>query len=157
MSTDNMLGNQWDVFIDGDPSPFQMTVSVGQTLTLQPITTQRFGADPVCHMVNGRSLELSFQFQEWTIDDLKRWNGITANTAAVNKLPAVGTKMPSHNVRLHNANADDNSMDIVFPSVVFHGMGFNVDGSADAKQDVKATAQRDAATGDVVQIGYVQA
>lgn len=154
--TDNMKGNQWDVFLAGNPSPFEMSVSVGEALDLAPITTQREGTTPIAIMVQGHKTELTFEFQEWTIDDIKRWNGIIAATASVNKLPAVGTKMPTVHIRLHNAgDGEDTSKDIVFPAVVFGGMGFSIDGGPLAKQQVKGTAILDAATGDVVQIGYV--
>jgi len=152
----NVQGNQWDVFLGGSAAPFEMSVSVGEGLDLAPVTTQRNGTTPIAMMVQGHKTELAFEFIERTIDDMKRWNGITAPTAPVNKLPAVGSKMPAIRVRLHNAaDGNDTTKDIVFPAVVFGGMGFNIYGGPVAKQQVKGTAILDAATGDVVQIGYV--
>ena len=158
MSTDNLRGNQWDVFIDDNDASFQMTVSVSPGLDLGPITTQRHGSTPIAMMVQGHKADLTFEFQEWTIDDLKRWNGITAATANVNKLPPVGTQMPTHKIRLHNAgDGQDTSKDIVFLKVVFGGAGFTIDGGPQHKQQVSGTAILDAASGDVVQIGHVEA
>jgi hypothetical protein len=156
--TNNLRGNQFDVFINGADAPFHMTVSVGPGLDLGPVMTQRHGSTPIAMIVQGHKADLTFEFQEWTIEDLKRWNGIVANTAAVNKLPAVGTKMPTNSVRLHNpGDGADTTRDIVFPAVVFAGVGFNIDGTANHKQSVAGTAILDAASGDVVQIGYVAA
>jgi len=155
--TANIRGDLWDVFIDDNPAPFSMYVNRGKHLDTVPITTQRYGTTPIASMIQGHMCALSFEFQEPTLDNLKLWDGIVAATVPVNKLPAVGTLLPTHEVRLHNPTDPDNSKDLVYPKVCFHGHANNSDGQGELRSPVEATAHRDPTTGDTVQIGWVEA
>lgn len=154
--TANIRGDLWDVFIDGNPAPFSMFVNRGKHLDTVPVTTQRHGTTPIASIIQGHMCALSFEFQEWTIDNIKMWDGIVAATASVNDLPALGTLLPTHAVRLHNpSDGADTSKDLVYPAVVFHGHANNSDGQGELRLPVEATALLDAASGKVARIGYV--
>lgn len=145
----------FEIYIGGTIAPFHMTVSKSESLDMVPITTQRYGTTPIGHLIQGHKADLVFEFQEWTIEDLKRWDSIVAETATVNKLPGVGTLAPTNTVRLHNAgDGDDTSKDLYFPKVTFMGTAFNADGQNEARQSVRGVAVRDLSSGDLVQIGW---
>lgn len=152
----NIKGNQFDVYIDHGDAPFQLTVNAGPALVLENVETQRLGKSPIGAMVTGHMTELTFEFQEWTKEDIKRWNGITAVNASQNYLPPVGTLMPKHHIRLHNrGDGADTTKDICYPAVSFRGMALSIDGGPVAKQQVSATAFVDLDSGHSAIIGYV--
>ena len=153
--TANIRPNLWDVFIDDAAAPFSMFVNKGEHFSSVPITTQRYGTTPIAMLIEGHMCQLSFEFQEWTVYNLKLWDGIVAETAPVNKLQAVGSRLPTHSIRLHNpADGADTSRDLVFPAVCFQSHAFNSDGTKELKNAVTGTAIRDTTSGDVVQLGY---
>lgn len=118
----NIKGDIWDVYIDGSLAPFDATWDVGENLDIHMVTTQRQGSSPIAALVQGQKCEMSFVFQEMTRDNCMRWNGIAGAAATENPLPPVGTKLPTHTVRMHNpTDGADTTNDIYMPKVSFKG------------------------------------
>jgi hypothetical protein len=156
MNEDNVKGDFWQVFIDDVAAPFSSTLDVGEGLDVHRVTTQLYGTTPIGTILQGQKADLSFTFQELSVAESMRWNGITGVAAAENPLPPVGTKLPTHSVRLHNpADGADTTNDIYMPKVSFLGFSMSVSGTGNAEQKVPALAMMDLATGVLSQIGWV--
>lgn len=152
----NVKSDIWLIYIDDIDAPFHSSVSIGEQLDIHPVTTQRSGSTPIAHLVQGHKCELTFEFQELGVEDLKRAMGISEATIAVNKLPTIGTRLGTHKIRLHNpTDGPVTTSDLVFPTVVFGSFTNTADGAGEATITVKAMAELDQASGDVVQLGYV--
>lgn len=152
----NVRGDAWDVFINDSLAPFYASVSAGPQIIAHPFKTQRMGDTILGHLVEGHKCSLSFVFQEMTVQDAIRWNGLTGATGNENPLPAVGTLLPNYSIRLHNkGDGDDTTKDIYFPAANFLGFSMSTDGRGTADQTVAAEAVRDPATGVLSQIGWV--
>lgn len=157
-NTANLKADIWEIFIDDANAPFHAAVSFGPQLDLHAVTTQRYGSTPIATIVQGHMCELSFEWQEWEVEFLMKISGIAGAAATVNKLPAIGTQMPKHKIRLHNpTDGAVTTADLVFPAVCFQSFSNSADGREEAKYTSAAKAQRDTASGDVIQIGYVAA
>lgn len=155
--TANLKADIWELFIDHAPAPFHSAVSFGPQLDLHPVKTQRWGSTTIATIIQGHMGELSFEWQEGEVEFLMKINGIAGAAASVNDLPAIGSQMPTHHIRLHNpTDGADTSADLVFPAVSFQSFSNSADGREEAKYTSAAKAQRDPESGAVVQIGYVE-
>lgn len=153
-NTDKIKGDLWQAYIGGTLSPFLVSVSIKGVISLSPVMSALTGKTPVAHIVDGHPCVLGLIWQEWDPAEIKRALGITgAGTDDVFNLPAIGTKMPNHTLRLHDPNASDNTTDLYFPQVVFTGLDRTMDGQGNAQYTNEAYIEADA-SGVAVQLGY---
>lgn len=151
----NIKGNIWQVFINDAEAPFNASISYRNGIDIVPVTVAISGSTPVAHIVQGHTPTLDFEWSEWEIEGIKIALGVNvAPIAGVHQLPKIGTQMPTHHVRLHDPNADDTSLDLVFPQMVFNGIDRTMDGRSSAKFKSTGIAERTAA-GVTHQIGWV--
>lgn len=153
--TANMVFEGMEVFIGTSPAPYEASLAIGAMYDALDITSQRTGTDIIESIVMGRKGNISLEIQESDLATFKMLAGLTAGAGNAPAL-TVGSKFPTHTLRLHHA-ADGavTTRDIVFHRVRFGNFSrVSATGNNIARWSVEVIPMRKTDDGTVWSVGY---
>lgn len=151
----NMKADLWELTIGGNAAPHHVAIELSGAYTLFYPKSGRTGDDEYPPIVTGRNITITVRFVEWTKAEIKRFLNLPA-ADAVQLAQAVGDRVSTQAVELHDPLATDNWGDIIIPAAVFSDLQRSHDGQGAAEYAVQIRGTRDA-NGEVWKIGKAAA
>lgn len=136
----NIKGNSWKVTIGGSEAAMMANVTLAGGYTLKPIRTQKTGQDIVTQLIEGRRVDMTFEFQEDDASVMQLGLGLSAPGDVLD----VGAQMPVSSVLLHPAQLPDvtETHDLFIYEMSFGSIERGTNGQGEAIWKVTGTAQR---------------
>lgn len=146
----NLRSNTWKVTIGASEAELAASVQIGGGYDLVDVMTQMTGTDIIARLVQGRQVELTFDWQEDDEAVLKRALGLSA----AGDMLDVGAQLPTTTVLLHPASLPDGTEDhdLYLYALSFGRLERTTNGQGVAIWRTPAKAQRDA-NGKVGRLG----
>lgn len=133
--------DSWTITIGASESEYETSVTLAGGYDLHTVMSQKTGTDPLAQLIQGRTFDLTFEFEETVAAVLIRALGL----GAAGDMLDVGAQLPTATVKLHPADVDAGTQteDLFLYAVAFGTLERTADGQGPATWKLSAKALRD--------------